>query len=206
VGLAVAVLLALVAGCAKGHLEGQSNAVPVLSQLVGAAGVRPTDFAGYLASDVLTYVRKNINNQQVCVPTLYEDSGRAVFHLALKDPGSVDFPTTPSPANTITFTRYRVDYVRADGRNVPGVDVPYGFDGAMQLAVVGPNVSIGQLILVRVQAKEEPPLKALVAGGGAGTIATLAEVTFYGTDQSGRTVSVKGHISVNFSDWADPDC
>jgi hypothetical protein len=29
-------------------------------------------------------------------------------------------------------------------------------------------------------------------------------VTFYGTDQAGNEVQATGSISVNFSDWADP--
>jgi hypothetical protein len=40
---------------------------------------------------------------------------------------------------------------------------------------------------------------------GAGVISTLAHVTFFGHDQTGREVSVTGTISVNFADWADPD-
>jgi hypothetical protein len=36
-------------------------------------------------------------------------------------------------------------------------------------------------------------------------IHTLAEVTFYGSDQAGNEVSVAGLISVNFGDFADPD-
>ena len=36
-------------------------------------------------------------------------------------------------------------------------------------------------------------------------ISTLADVTFYGQDQTGRAVSVTGTIGVNFADWADPD-
>ena len=59
--------------------------------------------------------------------------------------------------------------------------------------------------LVRTQAKLEPPLIALRGLGGAIAIATLADVTFYGRDQTGNEVSVTGTISVNFADWADPD-
>jgi hypothetical protein len=57
---------------------------------------------------------------------------------------------------------------------------------------------------VRAQAKLEAPLKALRNGGGAIAISTIADVTFYGTDQNGNTVSVTGSISVNFADWGDP--
>jgi hypothetical protein len=204
-GAALAGLLAL-AGCTKAQLEGTGPVYPVLDQLSASAGAKPTEFGGFLASDVLTFVKKNINNQQVCVPTIFEDGGRATFHIAMKDPGSDSAPTIPSPANTINFSRYHVRYVRADGRNTEGVDVPYGFDGGMTLSVLGGNVSIGQLIVVRLQAKEEAPLKQLANGGGALVISTIAEITFYGTDQAGHPVSVVGHMNVDFSDWADPDC
>ena len=76
----------------------------------------------------------------------------------------------------------------------------------MTVSIVGGNVSIGQLIVVRLQAKEEAPLKALVGGGGAVTISTIAEITFYGSDQAGHPVTVMGRMNVDFSDWADPDC
>lgn len=199
-------MLALAAACTSKQLEGESSAYPVLDQLSAASGVKATEFSGSLASDVLTFVKKNINNQQVCVPSVYQDPGRAIMHLQLKDPGSAEIPTVPSQANTITFTRYHVKYIRADGRNQPGVDVPYEFDGGLTTSLVGGNVSIAQLTVVRAQAKEEAPLKALIGSGGAVWIATIAEVTFYGTDQAGRPVSVKGNIDVTFSDWADPDC
>ena len=194
------------AGCTKAQLQGQSSVVPVLDQLSGASGATPAAFAGYLASDVLTYVKTQVEGAQVCSPTIFQDSGRATFHLSLKDPGTIDIPTYPSPANTITFTSYHVNYRRTDGRNTPGVDVPYPFDGGMQAAIVGGNVTIGQITLVRVQSKEEPPLRALINGGGARTISTIGEITFYGTDQAGRAIVVTGYINIDFSDWGDPDC
>jgi hypothetical protein len=203
---AIIVLAAAGAGCTKKQLEGESSAYAVVDGVFAAAGVRPTDFAGYLSSDVLTYVKKNINGEQVCVPTIFEDSGRATMHIGLKDPGALDLPLIPSPSNTITFTRYRINYRRADGRNVPGVDVPHPIDGGMTLALVGGNVSIGQLTVVRAQAKQEAPLKALIGSGGAISIATIGEVTFYGSDQSGREVVAEGFISITFADWGDPDC
>ena len=36
-------------------------------------------------------------------------------------------------------------------------------------------------------------------------ISTIAEVTFYGHDQTGREVQVQGLTSVNFADWGDPE-
>jgi hypothetical protein len=106
----------------------------------------------------------------------------------------------PSTANFITVTQYHVDYVRSDGRNTPGVDVPYAFDGGLGITVAG-SASIG-FTLVRIQAKLEAPLKALVRQGGAQAITTVARVTFYGHDQTGREVNVTGNIEVTFADWA----
>ena len=46
---------------------------------------------------------------------------------------------------------------------------------------------------------------ALRGLGGSVLISTIANVTFYGHDQTGIPVSVTGSISVNFADWADPE-
>ena len=49
--------------------------------------------------------------------------------------------------------------------------------------------------LVRAQAKIEAPLKSLAGGGGAALISTIADVTFYGKDQTGNDVAATGSIS-----------
>jgi hypothetical protein len=35
-------------------------------------------------------------------------------------------------------------------------------------------------------------------------ISTVAEITFYGHDQTGREVSATGRLGVNFGNFADP--
>jgi hypothetical protein len=131
-----------------------------------------------------------------------EDNGEVEMTAAMKD---VTNPNGPSTNNLITVSRYRVTYRRSDGRNTQGVDVPYAFDGARTFTVTpGDSVRI-PFVLVRVQAKLEAPLSALAGGGGAVVISTLADVTFYGKDQTGRDATVTGTISVNFADWADPE-
>jgi hypothetical protein len=127
---------------------------------------------------------------------ILQDSGQASFTLVMKDQGGPG----PSPVNAITLTQYHVEYIRSDGRTVQGVDVPFAFDGGLTLTVNGAG-SVG-FTLVRAQAKHEAPLKALADHGGAQHISTIARVTFYGHDQSGREVSVSGNIEVNFADWA----
>jgi hypothetical protein len=203
-GSVILLLAATFSGCTKAQTASESASYAILDQLSAASGATPTLFAGQLASDVLTLVKQTTNGKQVDVPTIFEDPARATMHLGLRDPGTTEKPTEPSPANTITFTRYHVTYIRADGRNVPGVDVPYPFDGGLTTSLVGGNVSIAQLTIVRASAKEEAPLRALRGGGGEGFINTIAQITFYGSDTAGRAVSVTGNIGVNFADWGDP--
>ena len=184
-------LLPLVAGCTKAQQQGTGSSFLIVNSLQGASGAKPDTFGVPLGSDVL--VKGGIVN----------DLGQVVFHLALKDPGSSGSPTSPTSANFITVSRYHVEFVRADGRNTPGVDVPFPFDGAMTVTVGAGNAT-GSFELVRIQAKDEAPLLALRGGGGQGTISTIARVTFFGVDQSGHDVSVTGTIAVNFADFADP--
>ena len=107
----------------------------------------------------------------------------------------------PGPVNVITIDRYHVDYVRADGRNTPGVDVPYGFDGAVTVTVSEATTTFG-FSLVRVVAKEEAPLVQLK--NSASFISVLARVTFYGHDQAGNEVTATGSIQIDFGNYGDP--
>jgi len=190
---AVAVLAGASASCGQLTREGQASSYLILTTLQGAPGGNPGSLGTTLASDVLTVVNS--------VPTVFEDIGQASLQLALKDPGTTAAPNTPSVNNAITIDRYHVAYIRSDGRNTPGVDVPFAFDGAVTTTISGSG-SVG-FTLVRLQAKEEAPLAALRFNGGAQVITTIAQVTFYGHDQTGREVSVTGNIQVSFSDWGD---
>jgi hypothetical protein len=178
--------------CGELHQVGNSASYLIIQSLEAAKGNDVDEFSGDLASDVVTVV----NDQ----PTVYSDVGRAAFLLGLKDPGSPGLPTISGTNNAITVNRYRVRYIRSDGRNVEGVDVPYAFDGAFTVTVQAPIG--GVFTLVRVQAKSEAPLAALA--NNFTTISTIAEVTFYGRDQTGREITAVGNIGVHFGNWADP--
>ena len=199
----VPLLVVILPGCTASVHNDASSSYLIIDALEAASGAKPDSFGGNLASDVLTLVKKDIGGTQVLVPTVYEDVAKVTLRLGMKDPGTGTTPTAPSPANSLTVTRYHVKFIRSDGRNTEGVDVPYAFDGAVTVTV-GTGTSIAGMTLVRIQAKNEAPLKALVNGGGAYAISTIAQVTLYGTDQTGREVSVTGMISVNFADWGDP--
>jgi hypothetical protein len=189
----VLALAALAVSCGDQVTQGKSSAYLILESLQGASGAEPDKVGTPVASDVVTVVSG--------VPTIFADPGEAEFSLALKDAGVGSDLNVPTTNNYITVTSYRVVYKRADGRNTPGVDVPYPFDGALTLTVGKEKVS-GGFTLVRSQAKQEPPLAGLIIDFSV--ISTIAEVTFYGHDQAGRDVSVTGTIEVNFADWGDP--
>jgi hypothetical protein len=127
------------------------------------------------------------------------------MRIALKNPGTITSPVAPTTLNEVTITRFRVNFVRSDGRNTQGVDVPWGFDGAMTVTIPANGTASGVFDLVRHSMKSEPPLRNLIAGGNARFISTIAEITFFGHDQAGNEVTAVGTMSVNFGDWADPD-
>jgi len=110
--------------------------------------------------------------------------------------------------NSVTLTRYHVDFRRTDGRNTPGVDVPYSFDGGISLTIASGSTGEAVFEIVRHQAKLEPPLKNLdgfSATGrslsGLGFLSTIAEITIYGHDGNGNDVSVTARLDVHFGDF-----
>jgi hypothetical protein len=109
--------------------------------------------------------------------------------------------------NDIIVQQYRVDYFRANNRNTPGVDVPYGIDGTMTVRVPLNSNAVGIVTIVRHEAKQEAPLSDLVQlGPQEGVITANAQIKFYGQDISGRTVSAFGFLEVHFADFADTGC
>ena len=182
---------ALASSCGDMTREGTASSYLVLTSLQAARGGTSGTFSSFLLSDVRTVVDG--------VPTTFNDPGQATFQLALKDPGPSGSPNTPTVNNAITLTQYHVKYVRSDGRNTEGVDVPYAFDGAVT-ATIANSGTIG-FTLVRNQAKLEAPLQALIFNNIPFT--AIAQVTFFGHDQTGREVSVSGNIEVTFADFGD---
>src|SRR5262249_30696963 len=151
----------------------------VIDQLLaGAGGTRNGPlatpvFTGTLQSDVLT----NVISPAPCTtatpcPSVFDDFGQVTLRLSAKD-----VAVAPTTNNEITITRYHVEFIRADGRNQQGVDVPFSFDGG----ATGTVPANGQLLLVfelvRHTAKEETPLVQL--RDSLQVISTLAQITFY---------------------------
>jgi len=192
-------LCALLCGsCSSVVRQGRGSSYLIIDSLTAASGAKPGDVGNVLQSDVITLVKGPDNNFH---STFFEDSGFVTLRLAMKD---VTSPLDPTTNNEITITNYHVKYTRADGRNTPGAEVPYAFDGAVTGTVKTDATLSVNFVLVRGQAKLEAPLEALRTLGGSVMISTIAEVTFYGHDQAGHQVNVTGKILVNFADFGDP--
>ncbi len=188
----VALCVAMLVSCVNDRITSSRSSSLLIVERIGAAqgGTADDPINTYLQSDVLTE------------GGIFEDIGRVTLRIALKDPGSTESPLEPSSANYVTINRYRVEYRRTDGRNTPGVDVPFAIDGGMTVTVVS-GIQTAEFVLVRASAKLEPPLRALANGGGAIVINTIAYLTFYGYDQTGADVMGEGTIGIDFADWAD---
>ena len=202
--MALAAVAASATSCGDVVRNSRAPVILVVDSLQGSRGnTTPGTPSGFLISDVQTMVTTPApcSTDNPC-PTTFDDIGQAVLAIQMKDLGANPAsPVTPTSNNSVTITRVHIKYVRADGRNVQGVDVPYEFDGATTGTVVGTSTTQITFELVRHAAKQEPPLVALISNGVI--INTIAQVTFYGTDAVGNAISASATIQVNFGNFGD---
>jgi hypothetical protein len=199
----IVTLAILSSACGDLARQGRSPVQLVINSLEAAPGAEPDELGTTLLSDVITSVNQSVNGQTVRVPTVFNDVGQVVMSLILKDPGQSGLPAAPSALNQVTITRYRVTYRRTDGRNTPGVDVPFPFDSAVTFTVPTDGTVEAGFEIVRHTAKQEAPLAALRTN--ADVIATITEVTFFGHDQAGNDITASGTLGVNFGNFGDPE-
>ena len=197
-GLGALAMSAAMTGCGGEFVrDGQSPVRLVVSNLESKE-------QNTLLSDVI----RMVTSPAPCTTTspcasVFNDMATVELTLLLRDPGSPAAPSSPSLLNQVTIERYRVKFRRADGHNVPGVDVPYDFDSAFTMTVPATGVGEGTFQIVRHSAKEEAPLRSLRFSGDI--ISTIAEVTFFGRDQAGNEISATSFMGVDFGDFADED-
>jgi hypothetical protein len=200
--IGIALLVAATASCGDVVRQGSSPVYLVIDSLQGIRGaVSPGTPASTLDSDVITNVTSPApcTNDNPC-PTTFGDSGLAALRAPLKDIGATA-SLSPTTNNEVTISRVHVEFVRADGRNTPGVDVPYAFDSAVTGTIAaGSSLSLG-FELVRQVAKQESPLVQLRTNPNV--IATIARVTFYGTDRVGNAIQATGQLTVEFGNFGD---
>ena len=170
------------------------NSVTATQGKPGAASATGT---ATLTSDVQTLVTSGgtCTTQAPC-PFVFSDSGTITLSLAPKD---IDTALTSN--NQVTINRIHVSYRRTDGRNTEGVDVPFSYDTASTVTVPTAGPASASFTIVRLQAKQESPLVELVNNGQL--ISAIADITAYGTDIVGNTVSATGSIGVTFGNFGD---
>jgi hypothetical protein len=79
------------------------------------------------------------------------DSASVTLSASMLDPDPL-FGT--SQYNDIQVTRYVVTYIRSDGKNIQGLDVPYSFEGGLSVLVhIGQLASVN-FVIVREVAKQ----------------------------------------------------
>jgi hypothetical protein len=185
--LAGVVLIAATASCGDVVRSGRSPVFLVMDSLTGASSGANT-----MLSDVAVMSPAPCSQASPCVEN---DLGEVQLRLV---PKNIDVLLTSN--NEVTISRYHISFRRADGRNTPGVDVPYGWDGAVTAGVSESGTAI-VFELVRHVTKNEPPLVQLRSNPSI--IHTIAEVTFYGTDLVGNAVSATGSMSIEFGNFPD---
>jgi hypothetical protein len=125
------------------------------------------------------------------------------------------YPIDPSkekneitPYMDIIVDQVEVEYMRTDGRNIEGVDVPYRFTEPMNFIVGINGESEIPVTVIRHVAKLEAPLLALREYPNQGIVLQLvAKLTFQGKDGGGHRVApVSGYITVwCSSEFVKPD-
>jgi hypothetical protein len=197
--LAVVLVLAATNACGDVVRQGRSPVVVVVDSLSGApgGGANAGKFSATLSSDVIVLLTTPApcTTSSPC-PTIYGDAGQVIMHLTPKDAG-----IAPTSNNQVTLSQYHVSYRRADGRSTPGVDVPFPFDGAITGTIPSSGSATFSFDLVRLVAKKEAPLVQLETSPNLMT--TIADVSFYGSDLVGNTVSATGSISITFGNFGD---
>ena len=200
--IGLAALIAASVSCGDVVRQGSSPVFLVIDLLQGIkGGSGAATAASTLFSDVIT----NVSTPAPCsptnlCPTIFADNGTVTLRAPLKDQGATA-ALAPTTNNEVTISRVHIEFTRADGRNVQGVDVPFAFDSAVTGTVPAGGTLILGFEMVRHVAKEEAPLIQLRTS--ANFISSIAKVTFYGVDRVGNQIQVTGQLQVEFGNFGD---
>ena len=206
----VGVALGLIgAGCTpEWARDNETGIFMEIAAIEGAAGGTQEgggDGAAVLFSDVASLGNTTINDDAIVLVNVYR-----------KNPNV----EATSPLEHVRLESYQVRYLRSDGRNVEGVDVPHRITGPINSVRFHTPTGTGELeievpiVIVRQNAKREPPLVNLVGNTSAGQtlgrvqgegfIFTTAEITVYARQvTTGEALQATGRLQVAFGDWID---
>jgi len=184
--------LILLLSCNPIEDETKSDSLLIVEKITG------TDLEGnevnFLNSDVIKV------NQDTGETYVTADAAKATLRATLLDPAPLMGAST---YNDILVTRYVVTYTRSDGKNTPGVDVPYPIEGSLSALVRIDQTTDVSIIVVRETAKLEPPLRNLAIGRGDGVITATAKIDFYGEDMTKHKVKATGYLTIEFANYID---
>ena len=188
------IALLVMAGCVARENDSTSGSFLVITSLTG------NDLAGKPGS---TTVFSDVS----LAGSIVNDSGVASITTLTYN------PLEDSDEHDITFymnvivDQIDVEFMRTDGRNVEGVDVPYRFTQPMNMLVPVDEIIQVPFILIRHAAKLEAPLFALrEVGSQAIVLQLVAKVTVHGKDLGGHRVApVSSYVSVWCANFADTE-
>ena len=156
--------------------------------------IQGQDISGKAAS----YLQSDVYKESTS--TVVADAAAATLRTETLDPAPL---LGTSQYSDIMVTRYTVSYSRTDGKNTPGVDVPYPFEGSLSALVKVGSTTSFSFIIVREVAKLEPPLVRLADGRAEGVLQVTANIEFYGHDMTNKEVKATGSLAIFFAQYAD---
>jgi hypothetical protein len=189
-------VLALGLGCTPGFLD--NNQADVILRIAKITGIQGSAGGVGEESDFL-------NSD---VDPVFNDNASLILEVVAKNANS----PVLGQFNDVSMERYEVRYFRSDGRNQEGLDVPFRITGPLATLVPAGGSADVNIVVVRHQAKIEPPLLNLqtvvvnstgsLTVGGAGILTCIAEITVHGRTTSGKVVSATGRLQINFANFA----
>lgn len=191
--LGLAVLALLLAACNPVENKSESQSLLTVESISGSDA--DGNESSFLQSDVL------YQDPATGASSIFADTAKVTLTARTLDPAPA---LGTSPYADIQVTKYVVSFSRSDGKNTPGVDVPYSFEGNISILVkIGMMTSIG-FVIVRETAKQESPLIELGSTGTrAEVLATTARIDFYGHDLGNKNVKATAYLPVYFGNYAN---
>jgi len=172
--------------------ETQSGSLLLVESLTGL-DMNGTEGA-FLQSDVV------IQDPDSGATSVRADSATAIFRATTLDPDPL---LGASQYNDIQLTRYVVTFLRADGQNRQGVDVPYQFEEPLSALIrTGVSTTVS-FVIVREVAKQEPPLLNLRSAFPGEILNVTAQVDFYGRDLANKAVKATAAIPIFFANYGN---
>ena len=193
--IALAIVLLPSGGCTPDY--GENNSSNVILRIVRITASTGGDSGGGSGVD-------DVLNSDVF--PVFNDNATLELEVLPKNQ-SVDLVI--GQVNDVLLESYEVRYLRTDGLDREGADVPYRITGPMAVQIEAEEIAQASIVIVRHQAKEEPPLRNLRflegtgAGGGTDIVTVIARITVFGRTTAGKAVSATGSLQINFADFAD---